>query len=85
MKFSPLPCYLVPLRPKYFPKHPQPMCDLSQHTPKHSTYSSMAQAHQYTFSATTSTATRMILSSWFTCWLSCRTSYTKSPNYIQNT
>jgi hypothetical protein len=29
MKFSPLPCYLVPLRPKYSPhhpilKHPQP-------------------------------------------------------------
>jgi hypothetical protein len=22
MKFSPLPCYLVPLRPKYFPQHP---------------------------------------------------------------
>jgi hypothetical protein len=22
MKFSPLPCYLVPLRPKYSPQHP---------------------------------------------------------------
>jgi hypothetical protein len=22
MKFSPLPCYLVPLRPKYPPEHP---------------------------------------------------------------
>jgi hypothetical protein len=24
MRFSPLPCYLVPLRPKYSPQHPQP-------------------------------------------------------------
>jgi hypothetical protein len=22
MKFSPLPCYLVPFRPKYSPQHP---------------------------------------------------------------
>jgi hypothetical protein len=22
MKFSPLPCYLIPLRPKYSPQHP---------------------------------------------------------------
>jgi hypothetical protein len=24
MKFSPLPCYFIPLRPKYSPQHPQP-------------------------------------------------------------
>jgi hypothetical protein len=24
MKCSPIPCYLVPLRPKYSPQHPQP-------------------------------------------------------------
>jgi len=42
MKFSPLPCYLVPLRPKYSPqhpilRHPQPMflpqCELPSFTP----------------------------------------------------
>jgi hypothetical protein len=42
MKFSPLPCYLVPLRPKYSPqystlKHPQPtflpQCDRPRFTP----------------------------------------------------
>jgi hypothetical protein len=29
MQFSPLPCYLVPLRPKYSPQHPL----LSLHSP----------------------------------------------------
>jgi hypothetical protein len=29
MKFSPLPCYLVPLRPKYSPQHPRLRSSLS--------------------------------------------------------
>jgi hypothetical protein len=42
MKFSPLPCYLVPLRPKYSPQHPilkhlqptlLPHCQLPSFTP----------------------------------------------------